>query len=115
MTVGKKTFRLVTFEKPDGNDETQEQVIKLYEGGAAGYVSAYIRRTAGTGEGYVEVYGTFKSEPTDDDLYELNSYWWDDSLNYFMDGYYNEFPYLAVRCYPDDTNPFTVEVYFSGF
>lgn len=109
-----KTLKFTHF----GEATTLEKVVKMPEGGAAGYFDIWHRRVAGTGEGYIEsIYGCF--EESGENGYQLGYSYngWSDELSYVRwNGDDNQFPYLKIEAdFEDNTDETTIEVYIVAF
>lgn len=95
MSIGKRTFKKVTFDRSEGDTVTKSIVCP--EGGWVGYFSVWHRRVEGTANAVLRVYASFNADATEDEKLELtygNVY---DTLDTFLWGWYAEFPSYTSR------------------
>lgn len=93
--AGKRIFKKVQIDRSEGDNVVK--TIELAEGGASGQFSVWNRRVAGTAVANIQTYGSFVSDPTEDErmLLSWGGYTANDYLDTDMWGWWIDFPYLT--------------------
>ena len=113
MTVGKRVFKKAAFLTGTTDDTV---VIPVSDSAGAGLVAVYSRKTGGAGSANLTVSGAFVSEPTADDLFQIQaptSVGTGALTNILGTSEDHRFPYIVL--FLDRTGSISVDVFVSVF